>query len=153
MVEFVDGSVKAQLGPPDMKTPIQCAMTWPRRLDGCAARMDWSTMNSLVFEQLDHDAFPAVQLALDVIRRGGNAGAIFNAANEIAVEAFLSERIRFGQIVSLVALALETVPAAEVGTLDEIMAADRAARAFVREQIDSLETCVATITVDSSEKH
>ena len=151
-VEYMDGSVLAQLGPPDMETPIQCAMTWPERVEGCSARVDWLAMSSLVFEQLDHVAFPAVQLALKVIRRGGNAGAVFNAANEVAVEAFLAERIRFGQIVELVSHALDSIPPAEVNSLEEIMAADQAARAFVRDVISSQEACMTASSHDSSER-
>lgn len=134
-VEYVDGSVLAQLGPPDMKTPIQYAMTWPRRMEGCSDRMNWKTLQSLVFEQLDHEVFPPVNMAREVIERGGTAGAIFNAANEVAVEAFLRREILFGGIHDLVREALDGIPVTDVHTIRDIEEADVAARAFVRERI------------------
>ncbi|MGA1516646.1 MAG: 1-deoxy-D-xylulose-5-phosphate reductoisomerase, partial [Phycisphaerales bacterium] len=107
--EFVDGSVIAQLSPPDMKMPIQCALTHPERVDGCAARMDWTRLRGLEFEPVDRERFPAIDLAGEVIRRGGSAGAVFNAANEVAVEAFLAGRIGFTRIHGLVAEALDSL--------------------------------------------
>ena len=133
-VEFEDHSVLAQLGPPDMRTPIQYALTYPDRPVGCSRAMDWSTLSSLVFEPPDHDRFPSLKLAYDVIEAGGTAGAVFNAANEAAVEAFLAERIRFGEIVSLVGEALAAISPQPVDSLDTVLAADAAARAFVRER-------------------
>lgn len=137
-VEYVDGSVLAQLGPPDMKTPIQYAMTWPHRMDGCSDRMDWKSLQSLVFEQLDHQVFPPVNMAHEVIERGGTAGAVFNAANEVAVEAFLNREILFGGIHDLVREALDGIPVQEVHSLADIEHADAAARALVRERIAEL---------------
>ena len=134
-VEYVDGSVLAQMGPPDMKTPIQYAMTWPQRVEGCSARMDWETLRSLNFEPMDHEAFPSVRMALDVIRRGGTAGAVFNAANEVAVEAFLQHRVPFGSIHDLVAEAIENIPVVEAHSLDDVTAADAASRACVSDRI------------------
>lgn len=134
-VEYVDGSVLAQMGPPDMKTPIQYAITWPNRMDGCSDRMDWQSLQSLVFEQLDHEIFPPVNMARKVIESGGTAGAIFNAANEVAVEAFLNEEILFGGIHDLVSEALDHVPVQEVHSLADIEQADVAARTFVRGRI------------------
>ena len=119
-VEFVDGSVLAQMGPPDMRLPIQYALTWPHRLDGCARTMNWSELTELNFEQLDHDRFPAVQFALRCIDAGGTSGAILNAANEAAVAAFLDERIRFGRIAELVAATLDGVASNPVTSLDDI---------------------------------
>ena len=148
-VEFVDGSVLAQLGPPDMKTPIQCAMTWPDRVEGCSKRLNWEELRSLVFEPLDHEAFPAVMRALDVIRRGGTTGAIFNAANEVAVEAFLDRRVSFGAIVDLVSAAIEAIPSKPVTALADIVEADTAARAFVASEIaagNGLENVVTSGT-------
>ncbi|MHC4947185.1 MAG: 1-deoxy-D-xylulose-5-phosphate reductoisomerase [Planctomycetota bacterium] len=134
-VEFVDGSVLAQLGPPDMRTPIQYALTWPRRGDGCARTMDWAGLRRLDFEPVDHDRFGAVRLAMDVIRAGGSSGAIFNAANEAAVEAFLAGRIPFGRITELVAATLAEVAPEPVGSLDDARRADAAARAAVRARL------------------
>ncbi|MBG83776.1 MAG: 1-deoxy-D-xylulose-5-phosphate reductoisomerase [Phycisphaerae bacterium] len=144
-VEYVDGSVLAQMGPPDMKTPIQYAMTWPHRMEGCSDRMDWESLQSLVFEQLDHDVFPPVKMAHEVIERGGTAGAVFNAANEVAVEAFLNRQILFGGIHDLVREALDGIPAQEVHSLADIEGADAAARALVRERIGELMNRPATM--------
>ena len=136
--EFVDGSVIAQLSPPDMKMPIQCALTHPERVEGCAARMDWTRLRGLEFEPVDRERFPAIDLAGEVIRRGGSAGAVFNAANEIAVEAFLAGRIGFTRIHELVAEALDALPPQPLRSLDDVAAADAAARAWAEEQIASV---------------
>jgi 1-deoxy-D-xylulose-5-phosphate reductoisomerase len=136
--EFVDGSVIAQLSPPDMKMPIQCALTHPERVDGCAARMDWTRLRGLEFEPVDRERFPAIDLAGEVIRRGGSAGAVFNAANEIAVEAFLAGRIGFTRIHGLVAEALDSLPSQALESLDDVAAADAAARAWTEEQVASV---------------
>ena len=134
-VEFTDHSILAQLGPPDMKTPIQYALTYPDRAPGCSEAMDWSALRSLDFEPPDHDRFPSLRLAYRVIETGGTSGAVFNAANEAAVEAFLDERIRFGRIVELVAAALDGIDPHPVTDLDTVLEADRAARTFVAERI------------------
>lgn len=131
-VEFVDGSVLAQLGPPDMRTPIQYALTWPHRMDGCSKRMDWATLRTMDFEPMDENRFIAPRLAHEVIDAGGTAGAIFNAANEAAVTAFLDRQIPFGRIASLVEEALESVPVTPVHTLADVMEADGAARRTVQ---------------------
>ncbi|MBY0228154.1 MAG: 1-deoxy-D-xylulose-5-phosphate reductoisomerase [Gemmataceae bacterium] len=94
-VEFVDGSVLAQCSPPDMRLPIQYALTWPRRLPGPARRLDWGRLSSWRFEQPDHETFPSLQLGFEVARRGGTCGAVLNAANEAAVERFLRGEMRF----------------------------------------------------------
>ena len=98
MIEFVDGSVIAQLGTPDMRTPIQYALTHPQRREGCSTRLDWSKIREMTFEQPD-DRFPALQLGYEVIRLGGTSGAVVNAANEVANEMFRAGNIRFGDIV------------------------------------------------------
>ena len=97
-VEYEDHSILAQLGSPDMRTPIQYALTWPDRAKGCSTPLDWSKLRQLDFEPPDHERFPALKLAYHVINVGGTSGAILNAANEEAVAAFLSEQIRFAQI-------------------------------------------------------
>ncbi len=145
-VEFVDGSTLAQLSPPDMRMPIQYAMCHPARVPGCAPSLDWSTLGELVFEPVDHDRFPAIGLALDAIRRGGTAGAIFNAANEAAVEAFLAERIPFGRISDLVAEAMGTLDAGTVTSLDDVEHADAAARDWVRMRLDASDPTIAPTT-------
>ena len=134
-VEFQDHSVLAQLGPPDMRTPIQYALTYPQRSAGCSQALDWTTLTELTFEAPDYRRFPALQLAYDVIEAGGTAGAVFSAANEAAVEAFLAGRIRFGRIVALVGQALATVTPQPANSLEAIQTADRSAREFVTQQI------------------
>jgi 1-deoxy-D-xylulose-5-phosphate reductoisomerase len=130
MAEFRDGSVIAQLSPPDMKLPIQMALTWPERHTGVAKRLDWSALRRLDFEPVDHDRFPAVRLAHEVIRRGGSAGATLNAANEVAVHAFLDGRIPFGRIAQVVQEALAELPDRPLHALADAEAADAEARRF-----------------------
>ncbi|MEX2215264.1 MAG: 1-deoxy-D-xylulose-5-phosphate reductoisomerase [Phycisphaeraceae bacterium] len=133
-VEFEDNSVLAQLGPPDMRTPIQYALTYPDRPPGCSKALDWSILKTLDFEQPDFERFRSLKLAYDVIEAGGTAGAVFNAANEAAVAAFLNRRIRFGRIVELVAEALSAIAPQPADSLDTLWEADRAARAFVEQR-------------------
>jgi len=135
--EFRDGSVIAQLSPPDMKLPIQMALTWPDRLEGVTTRLDWSAMKSLTFEPVDHARFPAVHLAHDVIRRGHSAGATLNGANEVAVQAFLAGEICFGQIAELVRQALTELADHPLHTLADAERADQAARVFVRQRTNT----------------
>ncbi|MEX0885403.1 MAG: 1-deoxy-D-xylulose-5-phosphate reductoisomerase [Phycisphaeraceae bacterium] len=135
-VEFADHSILAQLGEPDMRGPIQYALTCPDRPAGCGKAMDWSRLSQLNFHAPDAERFPALRLAYDVIRRGGTAGAVLNAANEAAVAAFLERRIRFGRISELAAEALGRVPIAAADSLDGVLEADRAARAFVAQQLE-----------------
>src|SRR3954454_9348894 len=98
MVEFVDGSVVPQLSPPDMRTPIQYALTYPDRAEGVSKRLDLTRAFSLRFEPPDFERFPALRLAFDVVRRGGKLGELLNAANEAAVEAFTAGKLAFGEI-------------------------------------------------------
>jgi 1-deoxy-D-xylulose-5-phosphate reductoisomerase len=101
MVEFRDGSVLAQMSPPDMKLPIQYALTFPKRVDSPTLRMDWSKSMKLEMEPVDFERFPALLLGFEVARVGGTAGAVLNAANEAAVEQFLAGKIRFVDIASV----------------------------------------------------
>jgi 1-deoxy-D-xylulose-5-phosphate reductoisomerase len=103
MVEFIDGSTIAQASPPDMHLPIAVALAWPERIEGAAGAFDWSTRSSWTFEPLDNDAFPAVELARSAGRAGGTTPAVFNAANEEAVAAFVDGRLPFVGIVDMVA--------------------------------------------------
>ncbi|TVP66802.1 MAG: 1-deoxy-D-xylulose-5-phosphate reductoisomerase [Nitriliruptor sp.] len=131
MVEFVDGSTIAQLSPPDMRLPIQLALAWPERLGHAFVACDWTTASTLSFEPLDRATFPAVDLALEAGRRGGAHPAVYNAANEEAVSAFLAGRIAFLDITHVVAETLDafttTGPSAP-RDLDEVLGADRFAR-------------------------
>ena len=106
-VEFVDGSVLAQLSPPDMKLPIQFALTWPERWPSPSVKLDWSTAWKLEFEPPDEDRFPALRLGHEVARSGGTSGAVLNAANEAAVARFLAGTLRYHQIVPCCQAVLE----------------------------------------------
>lgn len=128
MVEFCDGSVIAQLGTPDMRTPIQYSLTHPRRMRGCATRLDFSTIRRLNFEQPDFDRFGALRLGYAVAEAGGTAGAVFNAANEAAVEAFRSGKITFGRIVELIEYVVGRHKVEPTPDLDVLLEADRWAR-------------------------
>ena len=107
MVEYVDGSTLAQLGPPDMRSPIACAFAWPDRLPWPAPRLDLAALGQLTFEEPDPERFPAIGLAREALKRGGNAPAAMNAANEVAVAAFLDRRIGFLDIAAAVAETLD----------------------------------------------
>ena len=131
-VEFIDGSVIAQLSPPDMRMPIQYALTWPDRSSASSPRLDFTELQALRFENIDHARFPAIRLALDVIESGGTAGAIFNAANETAVEAFLQGAISFGRLSELVVESMQRIPVTEADSMEAIDDADRKARELVR---------------------
>ncbi len=128
MVEFVDGSVIAQLSPPDMKTPIQYALTHPDRKPGCSREMDWSATFALHFEPPDRRKFPALDIAFDVARRKGTLGAVMNAANETAAAAFLSGKIRFGMIWRAVEHTIASHTVTPAPTLADLLEADHWAR-------------------------
>jgi 1-deoxy-D-xylulose-5-phosphate reductoisomerase len=140
-VEFADHSVLAQLGPPDMRTPIQVALTHPDRRAGVSDRLDWNKLRQLDFYPPDGERFPALPLAYECLRAQAagsmSAGAVLNAANEAAVKAFLEHRIRFGRIVELVTAALRGVPDRPITSLEDVLEADRTARGFVDAQIAS----------------
>ena len=109
MVEFSDGSTLAQLGSPDMRTPIGCALSWPERIETPVQRLDWTQTRTLDFQPPDHDRFPSLAFAREALRTGGVASAVMNAANEIAVDAFLNETIAFGSIFGVVRETLESI--------------------------------------------
>ncbi|WP_459957413.1 1-deoxy-D-xylulose-5-phosphate reductoisomerase [Nocardia sp. IFM 10818] len=134
MVTFKDGSTLAQASPPDMKLPIALALGWPDRVPGAAAPCDFSTAATWTFEPVDNAVFPAVELARQAGKAGGCVTAVYNAANEIAVQAFLDGLIRFPGIVRTVARVVESADAwtAEPSTLDEVLAADAWARETAR---------------------
>ena len=129
MVEFVDGSIKAQLSYPDMRLPIQYALSYPERLPNPELpRINWSDISSLTFEPPDFDTFPCLKLAIEVGKKGGTYPAVLCAADEVAVELFLSQRIKFTDIANLVEQALAQHQAIAQPTLEEIMTADAWAR-------------------------
>jgi 1-deoxy-D-xylulose-5-phosphate reductoisomerase len=137
MVEFVDGSVIAQLSPPDMRTPIQYALTYPERRAGRARRLNIGEPFNWTFQPPDPERFPALRLAYDVARMGGTAGAVLNAANEAAVAAFTIGEVPFGEISRLVELTIDRhrVRLQQNPTLSDLMEADRWARETVRSAI------------------
>ncbi len=130
MVEYLDGSVVAQLGAPDMRTPIACALAWPERIESGVAPLDFTTLGSLEFERLDALRFPCVSLAREAIRQGGTAPAALNAANEIAVEAFLGGRLPFTGIAEVIDQVLGEANVEPLASLDQVYAADVEARAL-----------------------
>jgi 1-deoxy-D-xylulose-5-phosphate reductoisomerase len=132
MVEYVDGSVIAQLGHPDMRTPIAQALAFPDRIDAGVPALDLVRRGSLSFEAPDHRRFPSLNLAYDALRAGGTSPVVLNAANEVAVAAFLAGRVRFTDIAPACAEALGRLPARAVGSLDDALAADAEARAVAR---------------------
>lgn len=132
MVEFVDSSIKAQMGLPDMRVPIQYALTWPQRWPNKLPRLSFAEFNELTFSEPDTDTFRCLQLAFDALIEGGTAAAVLNAANEEAVHAFLAEKIRFDQIAALIEEALTNHHNHQAVTLENILQADEWAREFVR---------------------
>jgi 1-deoxy-D-xylulose-5-phosphate reductoisomerase len=128
MVEYKDGSVLAQMGSPDMRTPIAFALGWPNRIDAPAERLDLARLGSLTFEQPDPLRFPALILAREALKAGGSAPTVLNAANEVAVGRFLAGEIGFLDIAATVERTLATVPAHAMSTFDDIMAIDAEAR-------------------------
>jgi 1-deoxy-D-xylulose-5-phosphate reductoisomerase len=128
MVEFIDGAVIAQLSPPDMKLPIQYALTYPERWPGCAARFPVAQSCTLQFDPPDEELFPALRLGKEVARVGGTAGAVLNAANEAAVQLFLDRRLRFPDIAAGCQAVLESHTFDPSPTLDGLLALDRWAR-------------------------
>ena len=132
MVEFVDGAVMAQLGVPDLRLPIQLAMTYPERKECVAAPLDLLTCGALTFAAPDLEAFPCLKLAMDCAKRSGNACAAMNGANEEAVALFLADKIGFYDIYDLVSKAVDAVPFIQEPTLEDILETDRLARAAVR---------------------
>ncbi|HEB57082.1 MAG TPA: 1-deoxy-D-xylulose-5-phosphate reductoisomerase [Gammaproteobacteria bacterium] len=128
MVEYVDGSVLAQMGMPDMRTPIAHALAWPERMESGVARLDFFSGIQLEFQKPDYERFPCLRLAEEAIRSGGTMPAILNAANEVAVEAFLEQRLAFTAIAPLVENVMQTLSSREAGSLDVILEDDARAR-------------------------
>jgi 1-deoxy-D-xylulose-5-phosphate reductoisomerase len=136
MVEFVDGSIVAQLSTPDMCLPIQYALTYPHRVRSERVQTNFAKIGSLTFEEPDHDRFPALGLACQAGEAGGTLPAVLNAANEIAVEAFCARRINFDGITRAVARTMERHRVVSHPTLDEILAADGWARTAAMKELN-----------------
>jgi len=135
LVCYSDGSVLAQLGSPDMRTPIANALGWPERIGAPSPRLDLAKLAQLTFEAPDPERFPALRLARGALEAGGGAPVVLNAANEVAVASFLDRRIGFLDIARIVERALEDLSGAEIGSLDDVYALDGEARAAARRVI------------------
>ncbi|MEC8428683.1 MAG: 1-deoxy-D-xylulose-5-phosphate reductoisomerase [Pseudomonadota bacterium] len=135
MVEYADGSVLAQMGNPDMRTPIAHAMAWPERIESGVASLDFMATARLDFEAPDYERFPCLRLATEVAAEGQTAAATLNAANEIAVEAFLNEQLRFSDIPRVIEAVLEQAPLYEPSGLDVVQQADCEARQMALQQL------------------
>ncbi|MBS4148850.1 1-deoxy-D-xylulose-5-phosphate reductoisomerase [Stutzerimonas balearica] len=136
MVDYVDGSVLAQLGNPDMRTPIAHALAWPERIDSGVSALDLLRIGQLEFQAPDDARFPCLRLAREAAEAGGTAPAMLNAANEVAVEAFLGRRIRFTEIASIIADVLEQEAVGAAGCLDDVLMADQQARRLAGDWLD-----------------
>ena len=127
-VQFKDGAVKAQLGAPDMRVPIQLALSYPERLQSKFPRLDWWQMKDLTFERPDEDKFRCLHMAYEAIRLGGNAACVVNAANEVVNLAFRQERCGFLQMADVIEKTLQKVAHQEQNTLDDYLACDAESR-------------------------
>jgi len=135
MVEFVDGAIKAQMGTPDMRIPIQYALSYPERLPNKFPRLDFARWSTLTFQEPDLDKFACLRLAYQAIADGGTAPTVLNAANEIAVHAFLDEQLKFVDIPRMVDSALQRHQNHRAADLDAVISADRWAREFVQAEL------------------
>ncbi len=132
MVDYDDGSVLAQLGNPDMRTPIAHALAWPERIDSGVGSLDLCKVGQLNFESPDLERFPCLGLAYRALHAGGNAAAVLNAANELAVEAFLDRKLAFVRIPDVIEAAMDAVPVAPIANLADVLSADVAGRVAAR---------------------
>ncbi|WP_151446801.1 1-deoxy-D-xylulose-5-phosphate reductoisomerase [Lacisediminimonas profundi] len=144
MVSYIDGSVLAQLGNPDMRTPIAHALAWPERIASGVAPLDLAEIAQLRFERPDLGRFPCLKLAYDALRTGGSAATILNAANEVAVDAFLDRRIGFRTIDRLIATVMERLPAGPVTDIGSLLEQDELARETTRALIRTMPTIRST---------
>lgn len=132
LVEYDDGSVLAQLGNPDMRTPIAAALAWPKRIASGVSSLDLIKAEPLNFEQIPSDRYPGLQLAYDALKMGGTATTVLNAANEIAVQAFLNQEIRFTDIATISKEVLEKIPTASANSIETILDVDQKARIMAK---------------------
>ena len=139
MIRYVDGSVLAQLGQPDMRTPIAYSLSWPDRIDAGVSPLDMVAVGRLDFEAPDLDAFPCLRLANESIRVAGGM-CVFSAANEIAVDAFLGERIRFTDIDRVIQTTLESTTLLEPKDIATVIALDESARLHATEAVASISS-------------
>ena len=135
MVEYVDGSILAQLGPTDMRMPIQYALTYPERATSNGVTLDWARLKRLDFEKVSTRRFPCLRLAREALRKKGAYPCAFNAADEVAVEAFLERRIPFGAIAEVIESVLMRMPRTKLGSIAAVLEADAEARRLAREEL------------------
>ncbi len=145
MVQYVDGSVLAQLGNPDMRTPIAYGLAYPERIDSGVKNLDFLTIGQLEFEAPDTDRFPCLQHAYDAMRSGGTAAATLNAVNEVAVSAFLDGKINFMGIPDSIAAAMTTLPVETAASIEHLIEVDQQARAFAHDWINAEATKPRTV--------
>jgi 1-deoxy-D-xylulose-5-phosphate reductoisomerase len=136
MVEFVDGSILAQLGPTDMRMPIQYALTYPERAASNDVALDWTKLRRLDFEKVSARRFPCLRLAREALRKRGAYPCAFNAADEVAVEAFLDGRLSFGGIAEVIERVLNRTPKMKMAAIADVLAADSEARRMAREEVE-----------------
>ena len=135
MVQFEDGAVKAQLGVPDMRLPIQYAFSYPQRLNASFDRLDFKKIREFTFEQPDTDRFPCLALAYEALRRGGNMPCIVNAANEIVNRAFIEDKISYNKISEIISLSMEKIPFSNDSSLETYLDTDRETRKYAKSLI------------------
>jgi 1-deoxy-D-xylulose-5-phosphate reductoisomerase len=135
MVEFVDGSVLAQLGPTDMRMPIQYALTYPARVPANEIQLDWPKLRRLDFEKASTRRFPCLRLAREAMKKGGALPCALNAADEVAVAAFLEHRLPFLGIAEVIERVLARTPRARFASMDDVLEADAEARRIAQEEV------------------
>ena len=135
MVQFEDGSIKAQMGLPDMKLPIQYALSFPKRIPNQFPRYDFKKVNTLTFEEPDLKTFRNLVLAMEALEKGGNLPCVLNAANEVSVYAFLRNRINFLDMTDVIEKVMQKVPFIEKPTLEEYFESDGQARTYAADLI------------------
>jgi 1-deoxy-D-xylulose-5-phosphate reductoisomerase len=145
MVEFVDGSILAQLGPTDMRMPIQYALTYPERAASNEVALDWTKLRRLDFEKVSTRRFPCLRLAREALRKKGAYPCAFNAADEVAVEAFLDRRLSFGGIAEVIERVLVRMPKLKIAAIADVLAADSEARRMAREEVERTAARAATV--------
>jgi 1-deoxy-D-xylulose-5-phosphate reductoisomerase len=146
MVEYVDGSILAQLGPTDMRMPIRYALTYPEREGSNGVELDWGALRRLDFEKVPARKFPCLRLARRALEEGGAQTCALNAADEVAVEAFLARRLPFGGIARVIEGVLDRMPKVPLGSIDDVLAADGEARRLARQEIEALAESAAKLS-------
>ncbi len=145
MVEFVDGSILAQLGPTDMRMPIQYALTYPERAASNEVALDWTKLRRLDFEKVSTRRFPCLRLAREALRKKGAFPCAFNAADEVAVEAFLDRRLSFAGIAEVIERVLNRTPKIKLAAIADVLAADSEARRMAGEEVERTSTRAAAV--------